>query len=240
MHRWFESLPSSLLMQAEKAQLEKILPTILGEYLIQIGGPSEFSLASPIRHKFYLTHDAECLSKHSQTILGDCKELPIYPQTIDLILLIHILEFLEKPLELLDQLYQTLVPSGQLIVISFNPISLWGLMHLWKRYPAKPWQGHFHPLWQAKHWLRKTGFQIVSAETFFFRPPVLEKKRDQHLLWLEAFGQLCLPGCGSVYIMSAQKREEGLTPIKIKSPELKIALNNQQYIKQPSHMEPKK
>lgn len=234
MQLWYEHLPGSLLIRTEKAQIDKVLSSILGENLLQIGGPLDFSSASPIRNKVYLAHHAKMLKGNPLGIVADCTRLPILTSSLNVILLIHVLEFIKNPPQLLSEVYQALSPSGQIILLSFNACSFWGLAHLWKRKNRKPWNGHFYTTFQVKHWLRQAGFRVVNSESFYFRPPVEHHPNwDKHLLWLEAAGQLCLPACGSIFLISAQKREIPLTPIKVKPVPKKIIIKNS-YVKQAS------
>lgn len=93
MQLWYQQLFASMLMQAERTQIDKMLSPILGEQLLQIGGPSEFSLASPVRHKIYLADHPFLLTHGQAGIMAEWAHLPLYPGSIDLLLLVHALEF---------------------------------------------------------------------------------------------------------------------------------------------------
>ena len=57
-------------------------------------------------------------------------ELPLAPKSVDVIILVHVLEFIPSPPVLLREVYQALAPGGQLIIVNLNPWSLWGTQAL--------------------------------------------------------------------------------------------------------------
>ena len=59
--------------------------------------------------------------------------LPIETNSIDLVLLPHILEFSSNPHQILREVQRVLMPEGHVIVCGFNPRSLWGVRGLFGR-----------------------------------------------------------------------------------------------------------
>ena len=53
-----------------------------------------------------------------------CHELPIATQSIDLVLLPHVLEFAEEPHAVLREVDRVMMPEGRLVIVGFNPWSL--------------------------------------------------------------------------------------------------------------------
>lgn len=196
---WLKREPGSLLIEMEKAQLQRLLRPILGDYLIQIGGLPELTAASPIRFKWYLNTQAK-----SGSIQVALDELPLLPESVDVVVMVHVLEFVAKPQIILREAYQALAAGGQIIILSLNPCSLWGLggevPHVWTA-------------WKVKHWLHDLRMRVVMSDTFCFRPPLHSVHWWRRLFWLEAFGAFCFPSLGGFYILAAQKRVAGKTPI---------------------------
>ena len=206
---WLKKEPGALLVDMERAQLKRVLKPILGDYYIQIGGLPELAEASPIRFKWFFNTQSK-----SDAIQVSLDELPLLPHSVDVIALIHVLEFTPEPQVLLQEAYQALVPGGQLIIVCLNPWSLWGLKHRLTHDHDFPWNGHFWSSWRVKDWLRHLGLRIVNSDTFCFRPPLKKAKWWQRLLWMEAFGSFCFPSLGGFFLVTAQKRTVGMTPIK--------------------------
>ena len=195
---WLQREPGVLLLAMERTQIERTLQEMLkpaaGDYLVQIGGLSELSALSAIRHKYYFSTEAK-----PGTIQIDLENLPLARNSVDVILIVHVLEFIMQPRHLLNELNQALVPGGQLIIINLNPWSLWGLKHAFTFKRRFPWKGHFWSIWHVKNWLRWIGFRIVTFDTFCFRPPVKTITWWRRLLWMEALGSFCFPGAGCIF-----------------------------------------
>jgi ubiquinone/menaquinone biosynthesis C-methylase UbiE len=56
----------------------------------------------------------------------DLLDLPFEAQSVDLIVMPHTLEFTRDPHRLLREAERVLMPEGQLIILGFNSLSLWG------------------------------------------------------------------------------------------------------------------
>lgn len=212
---WFQEYPGKLIYSMEQDQVLYILSHIFGDLLVQIGGASDLSLvkASPIFKKVYLSPTVKSLSSPLQ-ICAQAEELPLYPNSIDVIVLPHLLEYSVHPKIILQEVYQALAPNGQVIIMGFNPLSLWGLKRMFKNQHHFPWTGRFYMVSEINHWLRKLDFRVIMTKTFCFRPPVESEKILNGLLFLEMFGQVCASGFGGVYFIAAQKTVHGLTPIR--------------------------
>lgn len=198
LSNWLKKEPGALLVAMERRQLLRLLKPAAGDYLVQIGGLPELVADSAIRFKWYLNSQAK-----TGSIQVALDELPLRNESVDIIVLCHVLEFMPDPTLLLRQAYQALAPGGQMIVVGLNPWSLWGLT---REVP------HGWPLWKIKDNLRKLSLRIVMNDTFCFRPPLHSLQWWQRLLWMEAVGAFCCPALGGFYIVAAQKRAATATP----------------------------
>jgi SAM-dependent methyltransferase len=57
----------------------------------------------------------------------DFDALPFPNQSLDLVLLPHTLELARDPHDTLREVERVLVPEGRVVIVGFNPASLWGL-----------------------------------------------------------------------------------------------------------------
>ena len=98
--------------------------------------------------------------------------LPVASQTLDLLLLPHVLEFSAHPHQILREAERVLMPEGSLIISGFNPYSLWGL---WRMLPYNdreyPWCGRFISLSRIKDWLALLGLEVVGGRMCCYEPP---------------------------------------------------------------------
>lgn len=212
--KWFQSPPGSLLLTLEKEQLQRMLSEQFGDVLVQLGGPINglFTIPSPIVHRITIGQGT-CPIRGIPFVTANYNELPLRPDSVDIIVCMHVLEFLDDPSLLIDQMYEALVPQGQLVIIGFNPMSLWGLAQYFNKSQEFPWGGNFHSQTHIKTLLQKTGYSILAKKTLCFRPPIQNRKLWHSLLVMEPLGQFLVPDLGGVYFLSARKKVFGMNPI---------------------------
>jgi len=213
---WYASLLGKMLAEQEQEELDQVLPDLFGYHLLQIGS-SETSLlsASRILHKVVLDGHQKTEAFPSQ-INGIPEQLPIQPDCIDAVLLHHSLDLAMDPRQVLREAERVLVPEGHLIILGFNPRSLWGLrraLSLGQKHEA-PWGHGFLSVPRVKDWLALLGLEITAIHYRFFRPPIGRKAMSDKLHFLESWGQKWWPFLGGVYLLVAKKKVSTLTPIK--------------------------
>ena len=132
---------------------------------------------------------------------------------MDVIILVHVLEFIPSPRRCYCAKFIRLCAGRAIDYCQSESLESLGTQAWWTSEHDLPWNGHFWPLPRVKHWLRDLGLRIVMSDTFCFRPPLHSLRSWQRLLWLEALGPLFFPALGGFYILAAQKRAHGMTPI---------------------------
>ncbi len=203
---WYRQSPGSWLLQLECEETERLLKKFNGDYLLQIGGTTDFARAATYRFHRCCQLNTQFASTPRTGIIANVDELPLLYNSIDAIMLIHTLEFSDHPAQLLQEVYQTLAPGGRLLIIGFNPWSLFGMSKWILRDQGVPWNGKFWSRTQVKSWLINQSYTILFNKTFCFRLPRQKAPIPSLHLFREALGQLCLPTLGSVYLIAAQKR----------------------------------
>lgn len=200
MEAWYSKMSAQLLLKAEKQQLDNVLSRLFGYYLLQLGGPSDFDLLSesPIR----------CRVRANREVRLNFEDLPFADNAIDVVLLTHVLEFSEKPQDILQEVKRVLIPEGYAIIFSFNSSSLWSLPKI---------KGRFHSVRVLRQWLEKNQLLLIDCRSLFFRPFLESSQWQSRLLFLEGMGQLCWPFCGAVSMIMVKKRVHALTPIRLRS-----------------------
>ncbi len=213
MDYWYRRMPGKMLLEMEQQQLDPLLPHIPGECIVQMGGPSDLQLlqASAISNKSYLGMQRHVWSDVPR-IQSEIDSLPLLPNSIDVFVVAHMLEMVKTPGKVIHELYDAQNDGGYLILLGFNPLSLWNLTRINRKRRGFPWNGHFWSARQLKACMRSVGYSIVSYNTLLFRPPVFEKKWADRLLFMEMFGQICLSGFGGAFCIIAQKsKQEAIT-----------------------------
>ncbi|MEN8177966.1 MAG: class I SAM-dependent methyltransferase [Pseudomonadota bacterium] len=210
---WFQSSLGQLLVEQERHCLEQRLPNLFGYYLIQIGtiDPKlDLLRSSPAKSKLLLDSGLQDLS-----LWADPLHLPLATDSVDGVLMHHTLDFSVDPHQMLREVERILIPEGKLLIVGFNPWSLWGgwrMLNLRSRMP--PWSGHFFPVRRVSDWLSLLGFDLLGVDYVNFRPPLQSQGLMRKLIFMEGLGERVWPLLGGVYVLEAVKRTLTMTPIK--------------------------
>ncbi len=208
---WFATPLGNYLLEKERAYLDEVTPDIFGFHALQLGLP-HLDLLRENR----ITHRLRIDAGEGADVRARPHELPIATQSIDLALLPHVLEFAEDPHALIREIDRVMMPEGRLVILGFNPWSLWGLRSL--AGPARhesPWNGRFVSLLRVKDWLALLGFEVSAGRLVCYVPPVKREKWLRRLAFMEPAGDRWWAVGGAVYMLQAIKRVRGvrlLTP----------------------------
>lgn len=223
LEQWYASHLGQMLTKQEQEQLDSELVNLFGYHLLQLGCPGDESMlrSSRVRH-----HMRSRLVPQTQTQSGQSDDtppqlcttptaLPFLSDTLDVVVLSHILEFSSDPHTVLREVERTLIPEGHVVILGFNPISLWGLARLFRGWKQQvPWCGHFMTLTRLKDWLALLGFDVVQQRRYAYRPPWQRPRLLRRLAVLERLGRRLWPIFGGGYLLVARKRVTTLTPIR--------------------------
>ena len=221
LSRWYQSPLGKRLAQAEKNQLDEILPTLFGYHLIQVGQYSDIALlqSSKVSHcsVMHTTNQAEIGSITDSHLSGLPHAMPLASDSVDVVILNHVLEFSNYPHHVLREVERVLIPEGHVVMMIFNPWSLWSIPRLllrWRKVP--PWCGKFISVTRSKDWLALLGFEVSHLQGYFFRPAMQHTAVMDRLGWFESLGRRFWPILGGGYLLVAKKKVVTLTPIKPK------------------------
>lgn len=218
--KWDNWLTQSLghyLLDAEQRFLPSLFADCYGKYALLIGVPSQFNLIkfSSIQYQVLLSPIIN-KNKKFHFIESDFYELPIASASVDLVLLPHTLEYIDNPRQLLSEACRVVKPDGYIIVVGFNPYSLWGLKkHLLKNNQV-PWSNNFISARLVKEWLLLADFELIKHEMLLFRPPLQHHDSlFEKLKFIEWIGSKFWTPFGGVYMLLAKAKVVPLTPIKL-------------------------
>ncbi len=141
--------------------------------------------------------------------------LPIQSESVDLVILPHLLEFDASRFTTMREVDRILKPGGELIILNFNPMSVWVRLHcLWNKKLSDTWLGHFIQRARVADWLKLLNFEILSTTEFTIDSSFTTPDRFK-------FGKST---CFSMaYAVKAVKRQYTLiplTPVKAKTSKL--------------------
>jgi SAM-dependent methyltransferase len=149
------------------------------------------------------------------TLRGRAGALPMESDSVDVVLLPHVLEFEPHPHEALREASRVLVPEGHLFLSALNPLSLAGLWQVVRRRSGRaPWHGRFLAQGRLRDWLKLVGLELIGAHGVFFRPPVNSGRLMQRLAPMEALGHHLWPPLAGAFVLAARKRVSQARPIR--------------------------
>jgi SAM-dependent methyltransferase len=203
---WFTTPLGQYLLEKEQAYLDDVTSDIFGFHALQVG-LAKFDLlrASRIAHRVRV--DATGLPD----LYAKSHELPVATQSVDLVVLSHALEFAAQPHEILREVDRVMMPEGRLVIVGFNPWSLWGLRSAvgFSRSEV-PWNGRFVSLLRVKDWLALLGFDVNAGRLVGYAPPFDSDKVRRRFGFMEPAGDRWWAVGGAVYMLQAIKRVRGM------------------------------
>ena len=116
---WLSEGAGVTLHDTERAICDELLPNYYGDVLLQAGIPSV-----PIYQKS-ATRRQIMMGVSAGELIGNPGQLPFANESIDVLVAQHLLDVGARPQFLVQELARTILPMGRLIVIGFNPLSLW-------------------------------------------------------------------------------------------------------------------
>ncbi len=198
------------MLKSELSGLSSVLPKIFGYYIVQAGGPVGLLSASSIHNHIILNPPASTLYGNLSAIKCNLDELPFLPESVDTMVLFHTLEFSKNPKAVLHEAYSAIINDGYLIILGFNPRSLWGVSKWLRRKKDSIWSGNWINPGKLRHWLTNLGFHVGDYQTCYFRP---SSRKTEKLLFMEGLGQILWPYCGASYMFVAHKTATIITPV---------------------------
>ena len=206
LQEWLASPLGQYLLEKERAYLDDVTPDIFGYHALQLGMP-EVDLLRESR----IAHRVRIAAADHPDVYAKCHELPLATHSIDLVLLPHVLEFAAEPHAILREVDRVMMPEGRLVIVGFNPWSLWGMRSaLGFSRNEFPWNGRFVSLLRVKDWLALLGFDVNAGRLVAYAPPFDNARLRRRFGFMEPAGDRWWAVGGAVYMLQAIKRVRGM------------------------------
>jgi SAM-dependent methyltransferase len=164
--RWLRSQRGQRLLGAEQTELAHVLPELFGRHILQIGNWGnglDLLKSADMPHRAVLG----TLGEFDSQSLVQPEQLPIQSKSVDAIVLPHTLEFSSQPHHVLREVNRALTDRGRLLILGFNPHSLWGWRErLGPRYSAFPAGARFFGVGRLGDWLELLDFEVEQVRRF--------------------------------------------------------------------------
>jgi SAM-dependent methyltransferase len=255
---WTDSPPGRYVLDWEQTQLDRVVSDVFGYHALQLGLPQLDALrenrmpcrglvldaasgaSAPYAYPRAARPDGAggaaqgAAGLHApdgrSALWCDLLDLPFEAQSVDLIVMPHTLEFTSDPHRLLREAERVLMPEGQLIILGFNSLSLWGVRQSIGKMTGRPFVPAAVDLiafTRLKDWIKLLGFDLERGRFGCYRPPLASDQWLSRYGFMEAAGDRWWPIFGATYMIKAIKRVRGMHlvgPLKVKKPVLATGL----------------
>ncbi len=207
---WFTTSLGQYIIGNEFRYFDQTVANIFGYNAMQLGLTRyDFLRANRMPLRFTAGHE------NAATLRTRMDHLPVVSDSIDLVIMPHVLEFNANPHQILREVYRVLIPEGHVVISGFNPFSLWGL----HRYFASsrnefPWNGHFIALPRLKDWLKLLNFEMRGGKLCCYTPPFTKENWRKRFKFMEDAGDRWWPISGGIYFLHAVKHKHCMHLIK--------------------------
>ncbi len=213
--RAFWQLPlGRALLNAEAQLLGEALEDVFGWEFLQVGAwgeGRELLAGCRTRRKILVAPSA---FSGGADIIARPSALPVGRDSVDAVLLPHTLEFASDPYAIVREVDRVLSGEGQLVVLGFQPFSLWGVRARSSRAGFPPGMRRILSAGRVREWLVLMGYEVVAERSYLHCTPWGKGAAGtaDHSPLLRRTWFNPLPA--GAWLMKARKRVLALTPIR--------------------------
>ena len=213
---WQMPLGKSLLT-AEAQLLGEALEDVFGWEFLQVGAwgeDRELLAGCRTRRKIVVAPSA---FSGGADIIARPSALPVARDSVDAVLLPHTLEFASDPYAIVREVDRVLSGEGQLVVLGFQPFSLWGIRARSSGTGFPPGIRRILTAGRVREWLVLLGYEIVATRAYLHctpwgsgapaTPATAEHSPLLQRTWFD-------PLPAGAWMLKARKRIRALTPIR--------------------------
>jgi SAM-dependent methyltransferase len=225
--QWLQTPAGRYVMDSEQRYLDQVVADVFGFHALQLGLPQLGALrANRMPHRWLALNEAaqSCdetsTASYSSSLCCDFDALPFSANTLDLVVLPHTLDLSSDPHLTLREVERVLLPEGRVVIVGFNPVSLWGLRQTLSlrrlRFGRSAERFLPHDIQELighrrlRDWLKLLGFELQSSQFACYAPPARTQAWLQRTQWTEKAGRRWWPVLGAVYVITAVKRVRGM------------------------------
>lgn len=165
----YQTPRGKLLQTMESQYLKRCITVGCQQRQLQIGGlgwEDSFVDCSLYRH-YTIVDDKNIGHGSALKISGKACTLPIQSESMDLVIVPHMLEFDARRFQTMREVNRVLKPGGELVVLSFNPISVYvRFQFLWDKKLTDSWRAHFISRSRMLDWLKLLNFELLNTAEF--------------------------------------------------------------------------
>jgi len=218
---WYQTPRGKLLKALEADYLQRAITVSCQQTVLQIGGLGwENEFVDCTLYKYYTILDAKNLGcPTARKIQAKAFRLPLKSDSVDMIIVPHLLEFDSYRFQTMREIERVLKPEGIILIMNFNPWSVWvRYQFLWELKMTDSWRGHFIGRSRVLDWLKLLNFEVTVSSEFY-----LDTVKSTHGKFISNRSSLS----ATAYAVKAIKRRYNLIPLTpVKSEAARLVLVN--------------
>lgn len=214
LSKWYQTAIGQELLMAERELISRAISGRFGSMMVQLDSGAH----EPLFEKrlfgagtlvSQLENRALC-----PVVCAKSESLPFEPESIDMLLMHHTLDICDNPYQAVREGAAALKPGGLLIVLGFNPYSLWGLRALiqGRGEGTGIWHSRFIRSGRVEDWMHLLDFELERHEKHVFQPPYRRPGWLQRISLGARAQSRWLPFSGAVYLLVGYKQVLGRIP----------------------------
>ncbi len=177
---WLATAFGQRLYAAELEVIARNVFKVPGYRVAQLGVSPTHKLITNLPHKHQITL-APMIDANAACVC-EFHSLPLPTNTLDAILLHHVLDYSPEPHKVLSETARVVSAGGYIILVAYNPFSIFGLgkwlIGSLSRQPE--WRHNSLRKGRLIDWLQLVGFQIVATE---YAKKILFKRQEEDGLY---------------------------------------------------------
>lgn len=221
LNEWFQSPQGMCVSKEFIDQLEPVNDYLRGDTLLQLGCGGENPWLNTLTfNKKWLASPFVLGGKID--LLCSLNQIPLPRNSVDCVLAPLILEPFGANFSLIDEIDRILKPMGFVIILSFNPWSLWGgalkmgTVHCYDNRKVK-----MRTPFSLNRIFLQRGYRQCSLSNFCYIPPVKNQSLLKKLTFFDEVGKMIWPFPSGFYCYIAQKYEH-ISPLPVVKPVLSL------------------
>lgn len=138
---------------------------------------------------------------HGFAVVAEESELPLETNSVDLVVLIHSLEYAELLSANLSEIWRVLKGNGRLIIVTPNRMGFWARA-VWSPF------GHGSPatIDQLRYYMKEHKFIVERQSGALFTPPIRARWIISAAKTFEKFGSILCPALAGVHMIEVVKQ----------------------------------
>jgi SAM-dependent methyltransferase len=198
---WYQSAYGQYVQAWLSSQIDPIVDRCFGNVAVQYGvAPHSFLAANRMPYQFGINTQGAIDLPFVRT---DEVCWPFASDSLDLIVLPHVLEYVSDPYALMRASVDALNHEGYLLFIHMNPLCFW---HRYQQRQKIEWVKQTFSAQALFKDLRVLGLELVESRFGCYCPAFTSAEKFQKYAWLDKVGDRWCGHFGGVYYFLARKR----------------------------------